>query len=440
MPFAAFSSRNALSTMADGTIKQVSPFSGTEVWTVPGRGNRPLSKRTAEPSPLAPGALTDTCNFCESRKLATPPEKARMVLSDAGWEILRNLHPDQLDETTAQFRRVPNLFEILSYDYWAQNYGYEMTPAQRAHMDAYLADPAGREHVLEIARTRWRASGLGDAPSESELLSVVPAYFGGGHDLIIGRRHFIDDAEDDSQLAGSGTLTPEEHYAFIAFTIDALRDLIDSNPYAPYVVVFQNWLAAAGASFDHLHKQLVAIDERGVQADMEIAKLRRNMNIYNEWGVNFAAQHNLVIAENEHAILLAGVGHRYPTASIYSKSETCEPWMQSPEEVRAFSDLLHATHAATGTDVACNEEWHYRPADLDLPMPWRVNLKWRLSTVAGFEGGSKIYVNTLSPFDVRDRLVTNLYRLREEGRIADGIHIAAECAPATNVLRYNPVL
>lgn len=156
--------------------------------------------------------------------------------------------------------------------------------------------------------------------------------------------------------------------------------------------------------------------------------------------MNYASYHNLVIAENDAAVVVAGIGHRYPTASIYSKSPTCEPWNQRDEEVRGFSDLLHAIHAATGAEVACNEEWHYRPVDLDLPMPWRVNIKWRLSTVAGFEGGTKIYVNTLSPFDVRDRLVTNLYQLRDQGRLAEGIRIAAECSPARNVLRYNPML
>ncbi|MCP1386659.1 DUF4921 family protein [Corynebacterium sp. TA-R-1] len=441
MPFPAYSARNALSTMADGTIKQVSPFSGTQVWTVPGRGNRPLSRRVKEPEALTPEAFTNSCNFCEANQLATPPEKARMVRGEDGnWEILRNLLPGQLDDTRAEFRRVPNLFEIVSYDYWAQNYGFEMSEAQLEHMDAYLADPAGREHVYEIARTRMRASGLGDASTEDELLAVVPAYFGGGHDVIIGRRHFVDDAKDDSQLASSGTLTPEEHYAFTAFTVDALRDLLEANRYAPYVVVFQNWLSPAGASFDHLHKQLVTIDERGVQSEREIEKLRRNINLYNEWGVNYASQHNLIIAENDYAVLVAGIGHRYPTASIYSKSPTCEPWKQTPEEVRGFSDLLHAMHAATGPEVACNEEWHYRPVDLDLPMPWRVNVKWRISTVAGFEGGTKIYVNTLSPFDVRDRIVTNLFELRDEGRIAADIRIAAECAPARNVLLYNPVL
>lgn len=426
--------------MADGTIKQVSPFSGTQVWTVPGRGNRPLTRRVKDPEALGPSALTNTCNFCEERKLATPPEKSRMVRTNGGWEILRDVLPSGLDATRAEFRRVPNLFEIVSYDYWAQNYGFEMPAARREHMDRYLADPAGREHVLGIAHTRLKASGMGEDHTEDELLAIVPAYFGGGHDVIIARRHFIDGASDDAQLASSGTLTPEEHYAFIAFTIDSLRDLLDANPYSPYVVVFQNWLSAAGASFDHLHKQLVTIDERGVQAEIEIAKLRQNINLYNEWGVNYALNHNLVIAENAHAVLVAEIGHRYPTATVYSKSPVCEPWLQSSEEVRAFSDLLHALHAATGPDVACNEEWHYRPVDLDVPMPWRVNVKWRISTVAGFEGGTKIYVNTLSPFDIRDRLVTNLYSLREERLIADGIRIAAEYGSARNILRYNPIL
>lgn len=440
MPFPVNAATTALSTMADGTIKQVSPFSGTQVWTVPGRGNRPLTHRAKEPEALGPDALADTCNFCEKRLFATPPEKSRMVRTGSGWEILRDLLPGELETTRAEFRRVPNLFEIVSYDYWAKNYGYEMPLDRREHMDRYLADPAGREHLLGIARTRLEASGMGDDHSEQELLAIVPAYFGGGHDVIIARRHFVDGAVDDSQLAGSGTLTPDEHNAFTVFTIDALRDLLQANPYSPYVVVFQNWLQPAGASFDHLHKQLVAIDERGVQAEIEVEKLRRNVNLYNEWGVNYALNHNLVIAENEHAVLVAEVGHRYPTATVYSKSAVCEPWRQSPEEVRGFSDLLHALHAATGADVACNEEWHYRPVDLDVPMPWRVNVKWRISTVAGFEGGTKIYVNTLSPFDIRDRLVTNLYRLRDERRLADGIHIAAECGSARNILRYNPML
>lgn len=426
--------------MADGTIKQLNPFSGTQVWTVPGRGNRPLAVPKQEPRPLSGSDFTDSCNFCADRMLKTPPEKSRIVPTDGGWEILRDLLPWQLHETEPLFRRVPNLFEIVSYDYWADNYGFHMNADREEHMERYLADDEGRRHVFDIVRMRLKASGRDDNLSEEQLLAHVPAYFGGGHDVIIGRRHYVDGAEDSTQLASSGTLTPDEHYAFISFTIDSMRDLYDRNRYAPYVSVFQNWLAPAGASFEHLHKQLVAIDERGVQAETEIAKLRHNPNLYNEWGINYASYHNLVIAENDYAIMTAGVGHRYPTMCIYSKSETAEPWLHTTEEVRGMSDLIHAAHAATGTGVPCNEEWHHKPIDLDLPMPWRINLKWRVSTLAGFEGGTKIYVNTLSPYDIRDRMVSGLYRLREEGKIAGTIRVATECAPVRNALHYNPML
>ncbi|MBN9375327.1 MAG: DUF4921 family protein, partial [Cellulomonas sp.] len=37
-----------LQRLADGTVKQVSPLTGTTVWTVPGRGHRPLPGAPAE--------------------------------------------------------------------------------------------------------------------------------------------------------------------------------------------------------------------------------------------------------------------------------------------------------------------------------------------------------------------------------------------------------
>ncbi|RNE49758.1 DUF4921 domain-containing protein [Corynebacterium alimapuense] len=428
--------------MADGTIKQVNPFSGTEVWTVPGRGNRPLTKPSVDPTPLGVHDFTHRCAFCAATPLATPPEKARIVRDgEKGWKILRNLLPSQLDETQAEFRRVPNLFEIISYDYWRSNYGFEMDQETTDRMERYLADDAGRAHVLEIIRTRLRAAGQSaDLPEDELLEQMAGAFFAGGHDVIIGRRHFADGATHDNHLASSGALTPDEHYAFIALTIDAIADLYRRNRYAPYVATFQNWRAPAGASFDHLHKQLVAIDERSVQAELEIVQLRNNTNIYNEWGVDYAGYRNLIIAENDYAVVTAGIGHRYPTLTIYSRSATPEPWLQTPQEVRGMSDLLHACHAATGPDVPCNEEWMHQPVDLDLPMPWRVNIKWRVSTLAGFEGGTKIYVNTLSPDNIRDRVVEALYRLRDQGEIASGIRIATECSAKRNSLRYNPLL
>ena len=35
-------SSNFYNIMPDGTVKQVNPFTGTEVWAVPGRGRKPV--------------------------------------------------------------------------------------------------------------------------------------------------------------------------------------------------------------------------------------------------------------------------------------------------------------------------------------------------------------------------------------------------------------
>ena len=73
-------------------------------------------------------------------------------------------------------------------------------------------------------------------------------------------------------------------------------------------------------------------------------------------------------------------------------------------------------------------------------MPWRVVLKWRISNPAGFEGGTKVYVNTIDPWQLRDKVVPRLLELRAEGRIASTINIATECSCAVNSLKYNPAL
>jgi Galactose-1-phosphate uridylyltransferase len=434
---------NYFTRMADGTVKQINPFTGTEVWTVPGRGNRPLGDDGRPGVALDPAKHDRYCAFCIGRMLETPPEKARLIRGSTGWTVVRDLLASDLTASVPEFRRIPNLFEIVTYDYWQRNFNHAMSDAVRARRHAYLASEAGRSHVLAVVESRLRMSGVDAAtlpamPVE-EKLALGDAFFGGGHELIVPRRHYVDGATRDTELASSGTMTPEEHYQYFRFTIEAMRDVYLTNRYVRYVVVFQNWLKPAGASFDHLHKQLVAIDTRGTANEMEIRQARANPNIYNEAAVNFAGYRNLVFAENEHAIAFAGFGHRFPTLEIYSKAERSQPWNHSEAELRGVSDLVHACHAAMGPGIPCNEEWHYKPPDADVPMPWRVQIKWRVSNPAGFEGGTMIYVNTIDPESLRDKVVPRLFQLKNEGRIAP-MKIAFECDCVPNCLKYNPAV
>ena len=438
--------QNFLQKMPDGTVKQVNPFTGTQVWTVPGRGKRPTVNKKEECSkPLNFSDVEDFCSFCPSNYLKTPPEKSRLVKNaDGTFSVLEHLKVSQLFETTAEFRRIPNLFEIISYEYWEKNYAYVISDKDNAHREAYIAEPEGREHVMEIIEAKLKMSGLSreeiDSISSGRKLKMANSFFAGGHELIIGKRHFVEGADSENAKASSGSMTPEMHYQYINFTIAALKDIYLNNRYARYVTVFQNWLNQAGASFDHLHKQLVAIDGISASNEAEFKMSRENPNVYNDFAVNYAGYQNLIFAENDYAVAFADFGHRYPTLAIYSKAEKNQPWNQTPEQIKGMSDLVHACHAAMGSEIPCNEEWYYRPPAVDVAVPWHILIKWRISNPAGFEAVTKIFVNTVDPWTLRDRIVNRLFELRKEDKLAKGIKIAAECDCIPNCLMYNPTL
>lgn len=428
----------AIERCADGTVKQRNLLTGTEVWTVPGRGQRPLAAPHPLPHPLDPATVASTCPFCPDRYFDTPPEKSRLVRrSDGAWEELRGLSADQLHETVAEFRRIPNLFEIVSYNYWHLNHGHVPSEHEHRRMAEYLARPSGYDHVMRVVRARLRAGGVAasdlDTWSDSRLLQQANGFFSGGHDVIVARRHFVDGATLDTQLASSGTMTPEEHYHYIDFTARTMADLYRLDPAVRYVAAFQNWLRPAGSSLDHLHKQVVAIDERSVQTESELEHLRRHPGIYDEI-LGIEATRHLLVAQNPYAVAMAGFGHRYPTVAVWPLGDPVNPWDATPEQVRGVSDVLHAVHAATGPSVPCNEEWYHRPPSVDLPMRWRILVKWRISTLAGFEGGTRIYLNTLDPWQIRDRTVERLQELRARGTIAP-MQIGDECHVTPDLLR-----
>jgi galactose-1-phosphate uridylyltransferase len=421
--------KSPLTRLPDGTVKQIGPLTGTRVWTVPGRGGRPIEMPRDEPHVLARGEARRLCAFCEDRYLETTPEKARLVGGD--YAELRHVPASALFDTTAEFRRFGNLFEIVSAEYWRENHGFRQPGAVVAWANAYLEDPAGREHIERLAAVRAAASGVGQSVEEAALDLV-----GGSHDVIVARRHVVDGATTDDELVSSGVLSPDEHGEYFAFTVRSLDEIARAQPHAAYVAVFQNWLLPAGASFEHLHKQLVAIDEHGPQVDHELRLLSSDHALYQHAIADLAVEQGLVVAANEHAVAFAGVGHRYPAFEVYSRSSANLPQDHSPAEVRGVSDLVHALHAATGVHVPTNEEWHYRPSQAPWPMPWRIVLKWRISNPAGFEGGTKIYVNTIDPWELRRRAVAELHRLREQGRIADSIRIGDGCRADDARLHY----
>ena len=430
---------NFYTIMPDGTVKQINPFTGNEVWAVPGRSARPLdNSRIVRSHEFVEGQPEDAvCSFCASRYLETPPEKLRWVRDGDEWIRLDALPASAYHDTVAEFRLVPNLFEIVTLDYWKKNYGYIPPDIEIARMREYMGDPVGMQHLRDIIayKASLGANGSDKPVEESAVLERSEAFFGGCHDLIIARRHFVPGKEAEQVLLSSGGLTAEEHFHYVQVTVEAMRAIVERNRYVRYVSVFQNWLQPAGASFDHLHKQLVGLDEWGASITRQVRMLQANPNAFNEYASNFAAMYNLMIAENDHALAFAGIGHRFPTIEIFSRSVNARPTEHTEEELRGMSDLVRAIHRAMGPGVSCNEEWYYSPFDTITKTPWHVLIKWRINVPAGFEGGTSIFINPMTPLELRDRIVPKLYDLRNAGEIAD-LHIAAECRLRPNMLEY----
>ncbi len=427
--------------MPDGTVKQINPFTGNEVWAVPGRALRPFGSNGMDleyepPADIDPVAV---CAFCPTRYFETPPEKARWVLQNGVWIELVGLSADAYHDSVAEFRTTPNLFEIVTLEYWKKNYGY-MPPAEEiARMEAYVSTDRGREHLRNIIEYKFNflrpPVTQPRALSEDDVLHYSEPFFSGCHELIIARHHWKGDDPVERELESSGLLSADEHYYYVRATVNAMGRIMARNRYVRYVSIFQNWLRPAGASFDHLHKQLVGLDEWGASISRQVKMLKNDPNVFNEYGANFAAMYNLVFAENDHAMAFVGIGHRYPTIEVFSKSTNTRPGEHTDEELRGMSDLIHACHAATGYEISCNEEWYYSPTDSVVKMPWHVLIKWRVTVPAGFEGGTSIFINPMTPVEVRDRIVPRLYELRDAGCI-NGIRIAEECHMTPNPLKY----
>jgi galactose-1-phosphate uridylyltransferase len=435
---------NLMHEMPDGTLKMTNPLTGRTAWWVPGRGDRPNT-------PLAAPSMEhgqthepeDYCAFCPVNLFQTPPEIERRVQDGNGYRSLWHPLPQKIRGQSHAFRRVANLYEIVTLNYWRRNYDYRGVAMQREWAEAYKSDPDGREHLLALMRMKHgslKAAGVNvPTMSDQQLLAEADSFFFGCHQLILGERHYRRGASygKAETLHGSGAFTPDEHHEYVRFTAAAIKEIYDCNRYVRYVATFQNWLRPSGASVDHLHQQLVGLDDWGTMVSREVEITRGDPNFYNAFVVNFAGYNNLVIAENEHAILFADIGHRSPTLAVFSKAKNLRPFEHTPEELRGVSDLVHACHAAQGSSMSCNEEWYYQPRDCLVPIPFHIYIKWRVNNPAGFEGGTSIFINPLRPIDVRDRIVPDMFRLRAEGRISQNIRIAEECPVEPNSLKYN---
>ncbi len=166
-----------------------------------------MGRTSRAPLPIDPADSDRNCAFCPGRALETTPEIARLVReanAPSGWREMVGLTAEEsVDASPAEFRLVPNLFEILSFDYWHLVHGWQPTPRPcgptsvpiwRHQPGASTWRALARIRMAARAADRGGAGSLDEPLDEEDLEREAVGLFAGNHQVVVARRHFVDGA------------------------------------------------------------------------------------------------------------------------------------------------------------------------------------------------------------------------------------------------------
>jgi UDPglucose--hexose-1-phosphate uridylyltransferase len=211
---------------------------------------------------------------------------------------------------------------------------------------------------------------------------------------------------------------PHHEVSMARLSIDAIREvfwayrdrLVDlkNDPRLVYGMIFKNVGAAAGASLEHSHSQLIVtpIVPVNVQEEMTGAQNFYNYRgrcIYCDLLQEELAFEKRVILDSAHFLAFAPFASRFPFETwIVPRSHSSHYETITKQELADLGNMMKIIlmrHEAALDRPAYNYIVHTSP--LDAPplthYHWHIEIIPRLTRVAGFEWGTGFYVNPVAP-------------------------------------------
>ncbi len=230
---------------------------------------------------------------------------------------------------------------------------------------------------------------------EEGFYTVKPAV--GGHDVVVIKEH-------DTDLFNFDQATFTDLFTAIAKRYRHFRD----NPAVEYVMAIYNHGPAAGASLDHPHAQIFAssIVPNHITKELHGSEQYYELNgrcVFCDMIVHEKREDVRVLAENEQFILFTFFAARFPF----------EIWLMPKEHQSSFEDLTKSQTTA----MAELMEVGFKMLDTTLKNPslnwfihslptttqsadhyhWHLEIAPRLSLYAGYELGSGVIIDVVSP-------------------------------------------
>jgi UDPglucose--hexose-1-phosphate uridylyltransferase len=222
----------------------------------------------------------------------------------------------------------------------------------------------------------------------------------GAHEVI------IEAQEHATQLAALGE---KQFHDLVKAYRDRLVALRESRRWR-HVLIYKNEGAQAGATFEHIHSQLVALPmiPREVGDELEGARKFHEQArecVYCEIINAGISDGTRIVANNEYFIALCPYAPRFSfetwllpkqhRASFDTASE-----LEHREFAQALRDILIRLHRCLN-QPPFNYVLHTAPFDAgeESCYHWHLEIMPRISGIAGFEWGSGFFINTVAPED-----------------------------------------
>ena len=158
---------------------------------------------------------------------------------------------------------------------------------------------------------------------------------------------------------------------------------------AGYLLIAVNEGAAAGASLDHSHSQLVPFPEPPPVATLEMAAFAA--------GCPLCEQPANVIQATGGLVSFCPPWSRMPYEAWIAPSAHEARAPLDPPLADALADMAGRYHRLLGAGVAWNAIVHDGPLAGGAPFHWHVELTPRLTVAAAVELGAGIWVNVVDP-------------------------------------------
>ncbi|HXG49827.1 MAG TPA: galactose-1-phosphate uridylyltransferase [candidate division Zixibacteria bacterium] len=262
-------------------------------------------------------------------------------------------------------------------------------------------DDAGRPNGpgwrLRVVPNKYPALGAdesAESPQPSPFRESMSAV--GAHEVII-------ESPDHVKRAAELGLTRLEE------VLSAYRDRIAAhraNDAWRYVLVYKNEGAAAGATLEHVHSQLVAAPllPPDFSAELRLADefyRARGRCRYCDWIEDERRDRSRLVSENGRFVALCPYAPRFPYETWILPIDHAADFGSTAPSLRALAeilqDLLGRIDRRLGRPAL---NWVLRSAPLrghENSYHWRFEVLPRITGVAGFEWGSGMFINTVPP-------------------------------------------